>query len=102
MYTDFSPHHLSQMAPCNQTFTTLKCYAPSLSSDPTGPNVYLSPDFNYTIVMDGAPGPPQKIEVVPNPKFTSINLVDQNQIIGSVRSISIMVSLIQMAHDETF
>eukprot|EP00731_Ephydatia_muelleri_P001990 Em0001g1990a len=78
------------MAPCNQTFTTLKCYAPSLSSDPTGPNVYLFPDFNYTIVMDGAPGPPQKIEVVPNPKFTSINLVDQNQIIGSVRSISIM------------
>ena len=38
--------------------------------------MYLFPGINYTIMMDGAPGPvgdPLKIGVVPNPVFTSIN-----------------------------
>ena len=45
--------------------------------------------------MDGAPGPvgdPLKIAVVSNPNFTSINSADQKQIIGSVKSITIIVS----------
>eukprot|EP00731_Ephydatia_muelleri_P021674 Em0014g265a len=78
-------------SPCNQTFTTLKCYAPPLGSNPIGSS--LSPGVDYTIVMDGAPGPvgdPLKIAVVPNPNFTSINSADQKQIIGSVKSIIII------------
>eukprot|EP00731_Ephydatia_muelleri_P021672 Em0014g263a len=77
-------------SPCNQTFTTLKCYAPRLGSYPIGSS--LSPGLDYTIVMDGAPGPvgnPLKIEVVSNPIFTSITSADQTQIIGSVKSIQI-------------
>ena len=45
--------------------------------------------------MDGAPGPVGdllKIKVVSNPNFTSINSADQKQIIGSVKSIQIIVS----------
>ncbi|KAL5475138.1 hypothetical protein EMCRGX_G027197 [Ephydatia muelleri] len=78
-------------SPCNQTFTTLKCYAPPLGSNPIGSS--LSPGVDYTIVMDGAPGPvgnPLKITVFPNPNFTSINSADQKQIIGSVKSITII------------
>ena len=56
--------------------------------------MYLFPGINYTIMMDGAPGPvgdPLKIGVVPNPVFTSINPDDQKQISGSVKSITIIV-----------
>ena len=38
----------------------------------------LFPGVNYTIVMDGAPGPTLTIGVVPNPVFTSININDMN------------------------
>ena len=47
--------------------------------------------FNYTIVMDGAPGPNLAIGVVPNPVFTSININDITQVIGSVKVIRINV-----------
>ena len=56
--------------------------------------MYLFPGINYTIMMDGAPGPvgdPLKIEVVPNPVFTSINKDDLTQMIGSVKIIRINV-----------
>ena len=56
--------------------------------------MYLFPGINYTIMMDGAPGPvggPLKIGVVPNPVFTSINKDDLTQIIGSVKIIRINV-----------
>ena len=51
----------------------------------------LFPGVNYTIVMDGASGPNLAIGVVPNPVFTSINMDDLNQLIGSVRIIRINV-----------
>ena len=51
----------------------------------------LFPGVNYTIVMDGAPGPNLTIGVVPNPVFTSININDITQVIGSVRIIRINV-----------
>eukprot|EP00731_Ephydatia_muelleri_P021675 Em0014g266a len=76
--------------PCIQTFTTLKCYAPPLDSNPIGSS--LSPGVDYTIVMDGAPGPvgdPLKIAVVSNPIFTSINPNDLIQTVGSVKIIRI-------------
>ncbi|KAL5475131.1 hypothetical protein EMCRGX_G027190 [Ephydatia muelleri] len=76
--------------PCNQTFTTLKCYAPPLGSNLIGSS--LSPGVDYTIVMDGAPGPvgdPLKIAVVSNPIFTSINPNDLTQVIGSAKIIRI-------------
>ena len=56
--------------------------------------MYLFPGINYTIMMDGAPGPvgdPLKIGVVPNPVFTSINKNDLIQMIGSVKFIRINV-----------
>ena len=56
--------------------------------------MYLFPGFNYTIMMDGAPGPvgdPLKIGVVPNPVFTSINKDDITQTIGSAKMIRIYV-----------
>ena len=56
--------------------------------------MYLFPGINYTIMMDGAPGPvgdPLKIGVVPNPVFTSINKDDLTQMIGSVKIIRINV-----------
>ena len=56
--------------------------------------MYLFPGINYTIMMDGAPGPvgdPLKIGVVPNPVFTSINKDDLTQTIGSVKIIRINV-----------
>ena len=56
--------------------------------------MYLFPGINYTIKMDGAPGPvgdPLKIGVVPNPVFTSINNDDLTQTIGSVKIIRINV-----------
>eukprot|EP00731_Ephydatia_muelleri_P021558 Em0014g149a len=73
--------------PCDQTFTTLKCYAPPLGSNPIGSS--LSPGVDYTIVMDGAPGPNIFIGVVPNPVFTSINPNDLTQVIGSAKIIRI-------------
>ncbi|KAL5475125.1 hypothetical protein EMCRGX_G027184 [Ephydatia muelleri] len=76
--------------PCIQTFTTLKCYAPPVGSSPIGSS--LSPGVDYTIVMDGAPGPvgdPLKIAVVSNPIFTSINPNDLMQTVGSVKIIRI-------------
>ena len=51
----------------------------------------LFPGVNYTIVMDGAPGPNLTIGVVPNPVFTSINMDDITQVIGSVKVIRINV-----------
>ena len=80
---------------CNQTFTSLKCYAPPLGSSLSGQGVYLFPGINYTIMMDGALGPvgdPLKIGVVPNPVFTSIDKDDLTQTIGSVKMIRINVS----------
>ncbi|KAL5475134.1 hypothetical protein EMCRGX_G027193 [Ephydatia muelleri] len=77
-------------SPCIQTFTTLKCYAPPVGSNPIGSS--LSPGVDYTIVMDGAPGPvgdPLKIAVVSNPSFTSINPNDLIQTVGSVKIIRI-------------
>ena len=65
-----------------------------MGSDLSGPGVYLFPGINYTIMMDGAPGPvgdPLKIGVVPNPVFTSINKDDLTQMIGSVKIIRINV-----------
>ena len=56
--------------------------------------MYLFPGINYTIMMDGAPGPvgdPLKIGVVPNPVFSSINKDDLTQTIGSVKIIRINV-----------
>ena len=56
--------------------------------------MYLFPGINYTIMMDGAPGPvgdPLKIGVVPNPVFTSINKDDLTQTIGSVKIMRINV-----------
>ena len=56
--------------------------------------MYLFPGINYTIMMDGAPGPvgdPLKIGVVPNPIFTSINKDDLTLTIGSVKIIRITV-----------
>ena len=56
--------------------------------------MYLFPGINYTIMMDGAPGPvgdPLKIGVVPNPVFTSINKDDLTQMIGAVKIIRINV-----------
>ena len=56
--------------------------------------MYLFPSINYTIMMDGAPGPvgdPLKIGVVPNPVFTSINKDDLTQTISSVKIIRINV-----------
>ena len=56
--------------------------------------MYLFPGINYTIMMDGAPGPvgdPLKIGVVPNPVFTSINKDDLTQTIGSAKIIRIYV-----------
>ncbi|KAL5475057.1 hypothetical protein EMCRGX_G027105 [Ephydatia muelleri] len=73
--------------PCNQTFTTLKCYAPPLGLNPIGSS--LSPGVDYTIVMDGAPEPYIFIGVVPNPVFTSINPNDLTQVIGSAKIIRI-------------
>ena len=58
--------------------------------------MYLFPGINYTIMMDGAPGPvddPLKIGVVPNPVFTSINIDDLTQTIGSVKIIRINVRI---------
>ena len=51
----------------------------------------LFPGVNYTIVMDGAPGPNLTIGVVPNPVFTSIKMDDITQVIGSVKVIRINV-----------
>ena len=51
----------------------------------------LFPGVNYTIVMDGAPGPNLTIGAVPNPVFTSINTNDITQVIGSVKVIRINV-----------
>ena len=56
--------------------------------------MYLFPSINYTIKMDGAPGPvgdPLKIGVVPNPVFASIRKDDLTQMIGSVKIIRILV-----------
>ena len=56
--------------------------------------MYLFPGINYTIMMDGAPGPvgdPLKIGVVPNPVFSSINKDDLTQTSGSVKTIRINV-----------
>ena len=56
--------------------------------------MYLFPGINYTIMMDGAPGPvgdPLKIGVVPNPVFTSINKDDLTQMIVSAKIIRINV-----------
>ena len=58
--------------------------------------MYLFPGINYTIMMDGAPGPvgdPLKIGVVPNPVFTSINKDDLTQTIGSAKIIRIYVEV---------
>ena len=81
---------------CTQSFTTLTCYAPPLDSYLSGPGVSLFPGVNYTIVMDGAPGPNLTIGVVPNPVFTSINPGDRNQTSGSVKSIAVLVSSTEM------
>eukprot|EP00731_Ephydatia_muelleri_P021568 Em0014g159a len=80
---------MARTFPCNQTFTTLKCYAPPLGLYPSGPGVYLLPCINYTIVMDGAPGPNIFIGVVPYPVFTSINPNDLTQEVGSAKIIRI-------------
>ena len=56
--------------------------------------MYLFPGINYTIMMDGAPGPvgdPLKIGVVPNPVFISVNKDDLTQTIGSVKIIRMNV-----------
>ena len=56
--------------------------------------MYLFPGINYTIMMDGAPGPvgdPLKIGVVPNPVFISINKDDLTQTIDSVKILRINV-----------
>ena len=56
--------------------------------------MYLFPGINYTIMMDGAPGPvrdPLKIGVVPNPVFLSIHKDDLTQTSGSVKTIRINV-----------
>ena len=66
--------------------------------------MYLFPGINYTIMMDGAPGPvedPLKIGVVPNPVFTTINPDDQKQISGSVKSIAIIVCDTSNGHNCT-
>ena len=66
-----------------------------MGSNPIGSS--LSPGVDYTIVMDGAPGPvgdPLKIAVVSNPIFTSINPNDLMQTVGSVKIIRINVSYI--------
>ena len=57
----------------------------------------LFPGVNYTIVMDGAPGPNLAIGVVPNPVFTSINPNDMIQTSGSVKGIAIFVSSTEMS-----
>eukprot|EP00731_Ephydatia_muelleri_P021662 Em0014g253a len=62
----------------------------TLGSNPIGSS--LSPGVDYTIVMDGAPGPvgdPLKIAVVSNPIFNSINPNDLMQTVGSVKIIRI-------------
>ena len=56
--------------------------------------MYLFPGINYTIMMDGAPGPvgdPLKIGVVPNPVFISVSKDDLTQTIGSVKIIRMNV-----------
>ena len=56
--------------------------------------MYLFPGINYTIMMDGAPGPvgdPLKIGVVPNPVFISVNKDDLTQTICSVKIIRMNV-----------
>ena len=56
--------------------------------------MYLFPGINYTIMMDGAPGPvgdPLKIGVVPNPVFISIHKDDLTQTIDSVKILRINV-----------
>ena len=58
--------------------------------------MYLFPGINYTIMMDGAPGPvgdPLKIGVVPNPVFTSIHKDDLTLTVGSVKIIRINVGV---------
>eukprot|EP00731_Ephydatia_muelleri_P030200 Em0021g723a len=78
---------------CEQKFGTLKCIAPPLGPiDFIGPDVYLVAGVNYTIVMEGVPGPvgdSLNLAVYPDPVFLSIRVEDQIQTAGSVKPIRI-------------
>eukprot|EP00731_Ephydatia_muelleri_P030187 Em0021g710a len=78
---------------CEQHFGRLICIAPPLGPiDFFGPAVYLVAGVDYTIVMEGVPGPvgdSLNLAVFPDPVFLSIREDDQTQTAGSVKPIRI-------------
>ena len=60
-----------------------------VGSNPIGSS--LSPGIDYTIVMDGAPGPVRDCSGLKS-VFTSVNLNDHMQTVGSVKIIRSIVS----------
>eukprot|EP00731_Ephydatia_muelleri_P030153 Em0021g676a len=78
---------------CEQISGTLKCIAPPLGPiEFIGPDVYLVAGVDYTIVMEGVPGPvgdSLNLAVYPDPVFLSIKDNDQKQTAGSVKPIRI-------------